>query len=198
MPQRYSHSLWKIFSTFLVIGLQSFGGGTATLYLLRQTCQKQGWLDEEEFLKLWGISQITPGINLIKITLLTGKRLHGPAGILAAASGLMLPSAFITMLMTAGYTVIQDEPLVKAAMHGIIPATIGLTLALSWDLGAPLLLKTRKDGRARLGLAIFLIAGAAALFALAKVSPVIILLVTGGLTFLLRGNPGKRNAEKAP
>jgi chromate transporter len=198
MPQRYSHSLWKIFSTFLVIGLQSFGGGTATLYLLRQTCQKQGWLDEEEFLKLWGISQITPGINLIKITLLTGKRLHGPAGILAAASGLMLPSAFITMLMTAGYTVIQDEPLVKAAMHGIIPATIGLTLALSWDLGAPLLLKTRKDGRARLGLAIFLIAGAAALFALAKVSPVIILLVTGGLTFLSRGNPGKRNAEKAP
>ncbi len=195
---RPSANLWKVFAIFLVIGLQSFGGGTATLYLLRQACRKQGWLGEEEFLKLWALSQITPGINLIKITLLIGKRLHGLAGMLAATGGLMLPSAVITALMTAGYAAIQDEPLVQAAMRGIIPATIGLTLALSWDLGAPLLARARRDGWVYLGMTLLLIVVAAGLFALAQVSPVVILLAAGGLAVAARAVPGRREAGKAP
>lgn len=184
MPQHYPHSLWKIFSTFLVIGLQSFGGGTATFFLIHQTCLKQGWLDEEEFLKLWALSQLTPGIGLVKLTLLLGKRLHGWAGLGAAISGLMLPSALVTGLMTAGYAVIQDQPPVRAAMRGILPAAIGLTLALSWDLGKPLLVKARQDGRAHLALALFLIVCGMGLFTLARLSPVIILLITGGVTIV--------------
>ncbi len=186
MPPRYSHSLREIFATFLVIGLQSFGGGTATFYLIHQACLKRKWLSEDEFLQYWALSQITPGIGLAKMTCLLGRRLHGWSGILAALGGLMLPSAAITALMTAGYNSIQNQPLVRAAMRGILPATIGLTLALSWDLGGPLLLKARKDGRAHLSLVIFLIAGAAGLFALAQFSPVIILLITGGLTLASR------------
>lgn len=186
MSQRSPHRLWKIFSAFLAIGLQSFGGGTATLYLLRQTCRKEGWLDEEEFLKFWAISQITPGINLVKTTLLIGQRLQGRAGLVAAVAGLMLPSALVTALMTAGYAGIQGHPLVKAAMRGILPAVIGFTLALSWDLGKPLLARARNDGAAHLVGALVLIACGTGLFALAKLSPVIILLITGGVTIVSR------------
>ncbi|GAP12829.1 chromate transport protein ChrA [Longilinea arvoryzae] len=196
MPPRYSHSLREIFSTFLVIGLQSFGGGTATFYLIHQACLKRGWLSEEEFLKYWALAQITPGIGLAKMTCLLGKRLHGWAGIAAALSGLMLPSAAITALMTAGYNSIQNQPLVKAAMRGILPATIGLTLALSWDLGSPLLIKARRDGRAHLSLVIFLILGAAALFVLAQFSPILILLIAGGLAIASRTAVQKLDREK--
>ncbi len=198
MPQHSSRSLREIFATFLVIGLQSFGGGTATFYLIHQTCLKRNWLSEDDFLKYWALSQITPGIGLAKMTCLLGQQLHGWSGILAALGGLMLPSAAITALMTAGYNIIQNQPLVKAAMRGILPATIGLTLALSWDLGAPLLLKARKNGRAHLSLVIFLILGAAGLFALAQLSPVLILLITGGLTLASRKTVQKLDRGNLP
>jgi chromate transporter len=190
MPPQPSASIWKIFTTFLVIGLQSFGGGTATFFLIHQACLKNGWLSEEEFLKNWALSQMTPGIGLVKMTLIIGKRLHGWTGLAAATTGLMLPSAAITALMTAGYTGIQNQPLVKAAMRGILPATIGLTLGLCWDLGSPMLLKARKDGRAHLTLAAGLILCGMLLFALAQFSPIIILAITGGLAVASRNAVG--------
>lgn len=185
MP-RHPENLWQIFSTFFSIGLQSFGGGTATFFLIHQTCLKRNWLPEDLFLKYWALAQMTPGIGLAKMTLLIGKRLHGWPGLAAAISGLMLPSALITTLMTAGYAVIQDAPVVKAAMRGILPATIGLTLALSWDLGRPLLIAARLNGKAFLALAVGVVAAAALLFALAQVSPVVILLLAGALFWLSR------------
>ena len=50
---------------WLSIGIQSFGGGAATLYLIRRTAvERHGWLSNEEFTRDWGICQIAPGINL--------------------------------------------------------------------------------------------------------------------------------------
>ena len=185
MPQPWE-SLWRIFAIFFTIGLQSFGGGTATFFLIHQASRKHGWLPEEQFLQYWALSQMTPGIGLAKMTLLIGKRLHGWPGLTAAIAGLMLPSALITTLMTAGYAVVQDQPLIKAAMRGILPATIGLTLALGWDLGKPLLVAARLNGKASLALAVGVVAAAALLFALAQVSPVVILLLAGALFWLSR------------
>lgn len=197
MPQQSSASIWKIFSTFLVIGLQSFGGGTATFFLIHQVSLKNGWLSEEEFLKNWALSQMTPGIGLAKMTLIIGKRLHGWGGLAAAITGLMLPSAAITALMTAGYTDIQNQPLVKAAMRAILPATIGLTLGLCWDLGAPMLLRARRDGKAHLTLAAVLILGGMLLFALAQFSPILILAITGGLAVASRKAVGSLDQDRA-
>lgn len=195
MP-RHPENLWQIFSTFFSIGLQSFGGGSATFFLIHQTCQKRNWLPEDLFLKYWALAQMTPGIGLAKMTLLIGKRLHGWPGLAAAISGLMLPSALITALMTAGYAVIQDAPVVKAAMRGILPATIGLTLALIWDLGKPLLVAARLNGKASLALAVGVVATAALLFALAQVSPVIILLLAGAIFWLSRSVFKPQKPEK--
>jgi len=197
MPQQPSASIWKIFSTFLVIGLQSFGGGTATFFLIHQVSLKNGWLSEEEFLKNWALSQMTPGIGLAKMTLIIGKRLHGWGGLTAAITGLMLPSAAITALMTAGYTGIQNQPLVKAAMRGILPATIGLTLGLCWDLGSPMLMKAYRDGRAHLILAAVLIVCGMLLFALAQFSPILILIITGGLAVASRNAVGSLDQGEA-
>ena len=195
MPQ-FRESLWRIFATFFVIGLQSFGGGTATFFLIHQASRRHGWLPEEQFLQYWALSQMTPGIGLAKMTLLIGKRLHGWPGLAVAIAGLMLPSALITALMTAGYAVIQDAPVVKAAMRGILPATIGLTLALSWDLGKPLLVAARLNGKASLALAVGVVATAALLFALAQVSPVIILLLAGAIFWLSRSVFKPQKPEK--
>jgi chromate transporter len=105
-------SLWDLFVTWLVIGMQSFGGGSSTLLLIHQASIKRGWVDEDEFVRTWALVQIAPGINLVKLTALMGYKLRGWPGLLAANAGLLLPSVLATVLMTAGFSAIQSQPVV--------------------------------------------------------------------------------------
>jgi chromate transporter len=181
--------LLDILMTWLSIGIQSFGGGSTTLYLIRQACITRGWLTEAEFAKDWALVQISPGINLIKITAVIGHQLRGWPGLLAAISGLLLPSAMITVLMTAGFVIIRDWPFVKAAMRGVIPATIGISVGLGIQMAQAPLSRARRDGRVRVVVQLALLAGSALLLAVAHASPVIVLALAGISGMLLLGDP---------
>jgi len=114
------------------IGLQSFGGGPATLLLMRRYLIRQrGWIDEPAFTLDWTLAKTTPGITLIGLTALLGRRIGGWPGLVVALVGLLVPAVAITILLAAGYTVIRDVQVVGQAIDGIAPVTIGLTLAMS-------------------------------------------------------------------
>jgi chromate transporter len=185
IKQKTRPGLGNLFMAWLILGIQSFGGGASTLYLIHQACIKQGWLDEDEFLRAWGLVQISPGINLVKLTVLIGYDLRGWPGLAAALAGLLLPSAAITALMTAGFTAIRDQPLVQAAMKGILPGTIGLGLAMTVQMLQPMAARAIKEGPAQTVAQTLLLAGAGALMADNRLSPVVILLLAGLLAALL-------------
>jgi len=155
-------------------------GGTSTLLLIHQTCIKKGWLEEDEFVRDWAIVQISPGINLVKFTGLIGYRLLGWPGLATAMAGLLLPSALVTVLMTAGFSAIRNLPLVQAAMKGILPATVGLSVTMSIQMGQTLLSRAHKEGRLRLAAHLVILATAALLMAFTSLSPVLVLLICGG------------------
>jgi chromate transporter len=177
--------LWDLFITWLVIGIQSFGGGSSTLLLIHQACIKHGWTDEDEFVRTWALVQVSPGINLVKLTALIGYQLRGWPGLAAATAGLLLPSAVVTVLMTAGFTVIRSQPVVQAVMRGIIPATIGLSLAMGVNMAQPLLTNAYQEGPSRLGGHLVILVSAALLMAANSVSPVVVLLLGGAAGLLL-------------
>jgi len=193
--------LLDILMTWFSIGIQSFGGGSTTLYLIRQACITRGWLTEAEFAKDWALVQISPGINLIKITAVIGYQLRGWPGLIAAIGGLLLPSATITVLMTAGFTIIRDWPFVKAAMRGVIPATIGISIGLGIQMAQAPLSRARRTGRVSVGAHLALLAGSALLLAVAHASPVIVLALSGISGMLLLGDlPAavRRVARRSP
>ena len=130
----------------------------------------------------WALAQISPGINLLKLTALLGNKLRGWPGIITATSGLLVPSALVTALMTAGFASIRSQPIVQAALKGILPAAIGLSLAMGAQMGQPLLAKAYHEGFLRLGIQVLILTGAALLFALNVVSPVVVLLLAGAAT----------------
>jgi chromate transport protein ChrA len=70
-------------------------------------------------------------------------------------------------------------------MRGILPATIGLSLATGVRMARPLLTQARQEGPMRLSAHIVVAAGAAVLMATGKISPVFILLLAGVVTLLL-------------
>ncbi len=178
-PDTLTPSLFDIFLTWLILGVQSFGGGSSTFILIHQACLKRGWLDEEDFVRSWALAQIAPGINLVKLTVMIGYQLRGWPGLLAAELGLLLPSAAVTILMTAGFATICSLPVIEAIMKGILPATIGLSLAMGVQMAQPLFSRARLEGRVRIGAHLLILAGAALLVALTSVSPVMILLLAG-------------------
>src|SRR6185436_14470028 len=110
-------SPWRLLWIWTVIGAQSFGGGSATLYLIRRVAvDRHGWITDEDFTRYWGICQIAPGINILGLVILIGWRVAGALGALLSVGGLLVPSAGITIALTAIYAGIREVPVVRAAI----------------------------------------------------------------------------------
>src|SRR5215472_4355709 len=93
---------WQLFRVWASIGLQSFGGGASTTFLIQRTfIEKYNWMTMEEFTHFWSLSILAPGINLVGLTILIGKKLGGSRGVVASLAGLLLPSAAITCILVA-------------------------------------------------------------------------------------------------
>jgi chromate transporter len=176
-------SPWLLLRAWLNIGIQSFGGGAATLYLMRRAAvEQQGWLSDEEFTRYWGICQIAPGINLFGMAILIGWRVAGALGVALALFGLLLPSVSITVLLTAVYASIKDLPVVRAALRGIVPATVGLGLLLACRMAWPPIAASQREGRASLWLSCAMLLGSVLLVGLAKAPVIAVLWGTGLLS----------------
>lgn len=138
---------WQFLRSWAAIGLQSFGGGATTLFLMRKVAtEDHQWVTADEFSQYWGIVQIAPGINLLGQAILIGARVAGIRGALVALFGLLLPSVSITIALTAGYTVIRALPWVQAFVAGVIPATVGLGLTLVYQMVSPQLQRGHQAG----------------------------------------------------
>ena len=171
---------WTLFRLWLGIGSQSFGGGTATQYLIFQAfVERRRWFSPEEFARSFSVCQLTPGINLLALTTLLGWHLRGASGVAVSLAGLLLPSVTITVLMTALYTSVRDLMVVRAALKGVVPATVGLGLLMSWQIAKPLLTASRSIGKGSLVVDLMLLIASGLLVVLSR-PPIIVVLLTGG------------------
>ncbi len=138
---------WQLFRIWASIGLQSFGGGASTTLLIQRAfIEKHRWLSMEEFTHLWNLCILTPGINLIALTVLIGRKLGGPWGIVISLAGLLVPSAVITCLLTVGFKTVENVPAVQAILRGVVPATGGIMLLVGLNFALPLIRRGYKEG----------------------------------------------------
>ena len=123
--------LMDLFLTWLRIGAFSFGGGAATLFLLRREfVQRHRWLTGDQYNEAFALSKLTPGTNLIAQSILMGRMMAGTRGILIALAGLMGPAVAITTILAAVVGVVQRYRVADAMLAGIVPATGGLLFAI--------------------------------------------------------------------
>ncbi len=181
MDMNQQVSLWHLFRIWSGIGLQSFGGGATTLYLMRKVVvEEQHWLSDEEYALYWGIVQIAPGINILGHTVLVGWKIAGLAGAVVALLGLLIPSISMTILITAGYTLIRDQPMVAAALRGVIPATVGIGIILVVQMLRPTVQSSQREGTFSLALTVVVLV-VAPMFLLLTHIPIIVVLWGAGL-----------------
>lgn len=191
---------WQLFRIWASIGLQSFGGGASTTFLIQRAfIEKHKWLTMEEFAHLWNLCILTPGINLVALTVLIGKKLGGTWGISISLAGMLLPSAAITCLLAAIFIQVENVAAVQAVFRGVIPATGGILLVVGLNFALPLIRKGYKEGLLFLLASGVLITACAVAIIFLKLSVIIVILfaaIIGTLLFSSRSTPPLHEEER--
>ncbi len=129
-------SLKALFLTWLRIGAFSFGGGAATLFLMRREfVQRYRWLTGDQYNEAFALSKLTPGTNIIAQSIVMGRMMAGAGGVVVSLAGLLAPAFLITTLLAAFITIVQGNRVAGAVLAGIVPATGGLTFAIVVQMG---------------------------------------------------------------
>ena len=117
----------QLFWTYLKIGTFTLGGGYAMLPLIqREVVDRQGWLDEEEYLNMIALAQAAPGLIAVNSAIFIGWRIGGWRGVCGAVLGAVLPSFLIILAIAMVFQDWKEQPAVEAVFKGIRPAVVAL------------------------------------------------------------------------
>ena len=130
------NKIFEIFILFFKIGAFTIGGGYAMLSLIEdEIVNKKKWLSKEEFVDGMAIAQSTPGVLAVNISLITGYKIAGFAGMIVGMLGAVLPSFFIVLFLSQILLTYGNHPLVIAVFNGVKPAITALILVSVYRIG---------------------------------------------------------------
>ena len=129
-------SLWSIFVSFFKIGAFTFGGGWAMVPLIRkELVDRQGWLEDSEFVDILAIAQSGPGPIAINTSVLCGNKMRGFPGAIVATLGSSLPSFLVILVIANFFLKVKESTAVQAVFKGMRPAIFGLLISAVWQVG---------------------------------------------------------------
>ena len=168
---------FNLFWTYLKIGTFTLGGGYAMLPLIqREVVDRQGWIDEKEFLNMIALAQAAPGLIAVNSAIFIGWRVGGWRGVCGAVLGAVLPSFLIILAVAMVFADWKELPAVEAAFKGIRPAVVALIAAPLYKLS-----KSAKIGWSTLLIPV----AAAMLIWLLHVNPVWVIFATIVITLIV-------------
>ncbi|MGI6578486.1 MAG: chromate transporter [Eubacteriales bacterium] len=119
--------LLKLFWSFFLVGLFSFGGGYAAMpFIQEQVVELNGWLTMNEFVDVVTISQMTPGPIAINAATFVGTKISGIPGAVIATIGCVTPSCIIVLTLAYLYYKFRELSTIKGILKGLRPAVVSL------------------------------------------------------------------------
>lgn len=117
----------QLFFSFFQVGLFSFGGGLASLPLIKeQVVRSHNWMTLSEFTDLITIAQMTPGPIAINSATFVGIRIAGIGGAIVATFGCVLPSLIIVSILAWIYFRFKNLGIMNGVLSGLRPAAVAL------------------------------------------------------------------------
>jgi chromate transporter len=124
-------TLIALFGSFLTIGITSFGGGL-TAWIRRELVERRRWIDDQQFLSNYALSQLVPGATNVNLAVLVGTQLRGVPGALTAVAGMLLIPLMILLALGTFYFAAHGgsgSRLLNTALAGAGAAAIGFNIA---------------------------------------------------------------------
>jgi chromate transporter len=126
--------IWDIFIVFSRVALFSWGGGPASMGLMQRETVAAGWVTPEEFADALAVGNALPGPIAPQVSAFVGYKLAGLPGAIAGATGTVVPTTILMLVMVVFFFGIKDSPSVVAMLKAVRPVIVGLLLWTAYTL----------------------------------------------------------------
>jgi chromate transporter len=117
---------------FALLSLFAIGGANAAIpEMHRIAVEVERWMTERQFTDAFALAQVSPGPNVIIVTLI-GYHVAGLAGALVATAAMTGPTCVFAYVMTRLWDRFKDAPWRIAMQAGLVPVSIGLIAASAY------------------------------------------------------------------
>jgi chromate transporter len=169
-----ANPVWTLAWTFGVMSLFAVGGANSALpEMHRVAVDVQHWLTDKQFADAFAISQLSPGPNVLIVTLI-GYSVAGVTGALVATLAMCLPTALMAYGVSRILTKSSHSRWPAIIQAALVPLSIGL-------MGASGYILARASDHT--WVAALVTVGAAVLASATKLNPFWMLLAGGCLGF---------------
>jgi chromate transporter len=111
---------------FALLSLFAIGGANAALpEMHRLAVEVMHWMSERQFADMFAIAQVTPGPNVIIVTLI-GYHVAGLAGALVATVAMCGPTCALAFFFSRIWDRFKDAPWRLVIQAALVPISIGL------------------------------------------------------------------------
>jgi chromate transporter len=120
---------------FALISLFAIGGANSAVpEMHRLAVEVEHWMTERQFADIFALAQVTPGPNVIIVTLI-GYHVAGLAGALVATLAMCGPTCVFAFYIGGVWERFRDAPWRVAIQAGLVPISIGLIFASAFVVG---------------------------------------------------------------
>ena len=169
-----SNPVFTLALTFATMSLFAVGGANSAIpEMQRIAVDVNHWLTDKQFTDVYAIAQLSPGPNVLIVTLI-GYSVAGVLGALVATLAMCVPTALLALIVSNFLASMRHARWPAIVQTALVPLSIGL-------MGASGFILARTSDRTVV--AALLTIGAAVLASLTKINPLWMLVAGGCLGF---------------
>jgi chromate transporter len=121
--------IWSLISTFGLMSLFAVGGANAAIpEMHRVAVDVHHWISDRQFADIYAISQLSPGPNVLIVTLI-GYAVAGLGGALVATLAMCAPTAALAYYVSRLLRRSTKSPWPALIQTALVPLSIGLMAA---------------------------------------------------------------------
>jgi chromate transporter len=126
--------LVSLFAYFALLSLFAVGGANAAIpEIHRVAVEVMHWMDDRQFADMFAISQVSPGPNVIIVTLI-GYHVAGLAGAAVATLAMIGPTCGLAFAVARVWDRFKEARWRIAVQAGLVPVSLGLISASAFVL----------------------------------------------------------------
>src|ERR687897_780578 len=131
--EKDGRELWRLAQLFLKLGTIAFGGPAAHIAMMRtEVVERRRWMEEQEFLDLFGASNLIPGPNSTELAIHLGRVRAGWRGLLVAGACFILPATLIVLVFAWAYARYGSTPQAEGLLYGVTPVVVAIVVHSLW------------------------------------------------------------------
>jgi chromate transporter len=128
--------LAEVAAVMAKLGTVAFGGPAVHVAMLRdEAVRRRRWLEDAEFLDLFGAVSVLPGPSSTQLAIVLSRRRAGWAGLVLGGVCFIAPAMTIVLGLAWAYRLYNSTPTGAGVLYGVRPVVVAVVVVALWELG---------------------------------------------------------------